>query len=135
MTVSYWRDLDSIAAWKRHADHLMAQRMGRVLKLLDGKLVSTAGPSAAIAAGIDFATGQVVVCMDADLQNDPADIPRLLAKLAEGYDLVSGWRQKRRSVVRPASTPPMLVSDHGLCEDEATLSRSLHIGANSVLIS
>jgi glycosyltransferase involved in cell wall biosynthesis len=54
------------------------------------------GQTAAIAAGIDFATGQVVVCMDADLQNDPADIPRLLAKLAEGYDLVSGWRRKRQ---------------------------------------
>jgi len=54
------------------------------------------GQTAALAAGIDFATGQIVVCMDADLQNDPADIPRLLAKLAEGYDLVSGWRQKRQ---------------------------------------
>jgi glycosyltransferase involved in cell wall biosynthesis len=54
------------------------------------------GQTAAIAAGIDFATGQVVVCLDADLQNDPADIPRLLAKLAEGYDLVSGWRKKRQ---------------------------------------
>ena len=54
------------------------------------------GQTAAIAAGLDFATGQVVVCLDADLQNDPADIPRLLAKLAEGYDLVSGWRQKRQ---------------------------------------
>jgi glycosyltransferase involved in cell wall biosynthesis len=54
------------------------------------------GQTAALAAGIDFATGQVLVCMDADLQNDPADIPRLLDKLAEGYDLVSGWRQKRQ---------------------------------------
>ncbi len=54
------------------------------------------GQTAAISAGIDFATGKVVVCMDADLQNDPADIPRLLAKLAEGYDLVSGWRKKRQ---------------------------------------
>jgi glycosyltransferase involved in cell wall biosynthesis len=54
------------------------------------------GQTAALAAGIDFATGQVVVCLDADLQNDPADIPRLLDKLAEGYDLVSGWRKKRQ---------------------------------------
>jgi len=54
------------------------------------------GQTAAISAGIDFARGQVVVCLDADLQNDPADIPRLLAKLAEGYDLVSGWRQQRQ---------------------------------------
>jgi glycosyltransferase involved in cell wall biosynthesis len=54
------------------------------------------GQTAAISAGIDFASGQVVVCMDADRQNDPADIPQLLAKLAEGYDLVSGWRQQRQ---------------------------------------
>jgi len=54
------------------------------------------GQTAAISAGIDFATGKVVVCMDADLQNDPADIPQLLAKLAEGYDLVSGWRRNRQ---------------------------------------
>jgi len=54
------------------------------------------GQTAAISAGIDFATGQVVVCMDADQQNDPADIPRLLTKLSEGYDLVSGWRKPRQ---------------------------------------
>jgi glycosyltransferase involved in cell wall biosynthesis len=54
------------------------------------------GQTAAIAAGIDFARGQVVVCMDADQQYDPTDIPRLLAKLAEGYDLISGWRQQRQ---------------------------------------
>jgi glycosyltransferase involved in cell wall biosynthesis len=54
------------------------------------------GQTAAISAGIDCARGQVVVCLDADLQNDPADIPRLLAKLEEGYDLVSGWRQERQ---------------------------------------
>jgi glycosyltransferase involved in cell wall biosynthesis len=54
------------------------------------------GQTAAISAGIDWATGKVVICMDADLQNDPADIPRLLAKLDEGYDLVSGWRQQRQ---------------------------------------
>ncbi len=54
------------------------------------------GQTAAISAGIDYARGQVVVCLDADLQNDPADIPRLLAKLEEGYDLVSGWRVNRQ---------------------------------------
>ncbi|MEW6657942.1 MAG: glycosyltransferase family 2 protein [Thermodesulfobacteriota bacterium] len=54
------------------------------------------GQTAAISAGIDGAAGKVVVCMDADLQNDPADIPRLVAKLEEGYDLVSGWRQQRQ---------------------------------------
>jgi glycosyltransferase involved in cell wall biosynthesis len=54
------------------------------------------GQTAAISAGMDHARGEVVVCLDADLQNDPADIPRLLAKLEEGYDLVSGWRRHRR---------------------------------------
>lgn len=53
------------------------------------------GQTAAMAAGFKYATGKVVVSMDADLQNDPADIPRLLLKLEEGYDLVSGWRKNR----------------------------------------
>lgn len=47
-------------------------------------------------AGIDFATGDVIVPMDGDLQNDPADIKRLLDKLEEGYDVVSGWRKERQ---------------------------------------
>ncbi len=54
------------------------------------------GQTAAIAAGIDHAKGDVVVLMDADLQNDPADIPMLIAKLEEGYDVVSGWRKDRQ---------------------------------------
>ncbi|MBN1219130.1 MAG: glycosyltransferase family 2 protein [Anaerolineae bacterium] len=53
------------------------------------------GQTAAFAAGFDRAQGNVVITMDADLQNDPADIPPLLAKLEEGYDIVSGWRVKR----------------------------------------
>jgi glycosyltransferase involved in cell wall biosynthesis len=54
------------------------------------------GQTAALMAGIDHATNDVVVMIDADLQNDPADIPRLLAKLDEGYDVVSGWRKDRK---------------------------------------
>ncbi|MCM0590787.1 MAG: glycosyltransferase family 2 protein [Gloeotrichia echinulata IR180] len=54
------------------------------------------GQTAAMAAGFNFALGKTIVTLDADLQNDPADIPLLLAKLDEGYDLVSGWRQKRQ---------------------------------------
>jgi glycosyltransferase involved in cell wall biosynthesis len=49
-----------------------------------------------MSAGFDYATAKVIVTLDADLQNDPADIPLLLAKLDEGYDLVSGWRQNRQ---------------------------------------
>lgn len=54
------------------------------------------GQTAAIAAGLDHSEGETIVLLDADLQNDPADIPMLLAKLDEGYDLVSGWRKDRK---------------------------------------
>ena len=54
------------------------------------------GKAAALAAGFRHADGDVVVTIDADLQDDPAEIPRLLAKLDEGYDLVSGWKAQRR---------------------------------------
>ena len=54
------------------------------------------GQTAALAAGFEYAHGDVIVSLDGDLQNDPVDIPRLLAKLDEGYDLVNGWRMKRQ---------------------------------------
>ncbi len=54
------------------------------------------GQTAAMYAGFEHATGDVIVTMDADLQNDPEDIPRLLRKLEEGYDIVSGWRKDRK---------------------------------------
>ncbi len=54
------------------------------------------GQTAAMSAGFRIATGKVVVTMDSDLQNDPTDIPRLIEKLEEGYDLVSGWRRERQ---------------------------------------
>lgn len=54
------------------------------------------GQTAAIAAGIDHADGEIIILMDADLQNDPADIPLLLGKINEGYDVVSGWRSDRQ---------------------------------------
>src|SRR2546422_904732 len=54
------------------------------------------GQTAAMSAGIDHARGQILIPMDADLQNDPADIPCLLEKLDEGYDVVSGWRKDRK---------------------------------------
>jgi glycosyltransferase involved in cell wall biosynthesis len=57
------------------------------------------GQTAAMAAGFDAARGEVVVPLDADLQNDPADIPLLLAKLEEGYDVVSGWRRERKDTL------------------------------------
>ena len=54
------------------------------------------GQTAALAAGLAHATGEVIVTLDGDCQNDPADIPRLIAKLEEGYDLVNGWRVNRQ---------------------------------------
>src|SRR5215510_2038013 len=54
------------------------------------------GQTAAMSAGIDYSRGDILVPMDADLQNDPADIARLLEKLDEGYDVVSGWRKDRK---------------------------------------
>ncbi len=54
------------------------------------------GQTAAMAAGFDHASGDIFIPMDADLQNDPLDIPAILAKLREGYDVVSCWRKKRR---------------------------------------
>jgi glycosyltransferase involved in cell wall biosynthesis len=63
------------------------------------------GQTAAIAAGIDHATGEIVILLDADMQNDPADIPMLLAKLDEGYDVVSGWRKDRKDTYLTRTLP------------------------------
>ena len=71
------------------------------------------GQTAAIVAGIDHAAADTIVLMDADLQNDPGDIPMLLAKLDEGYDLVSGWRKERKdNLLRklPSRTANWLIS-------------------------
>lgn len=54
------------------------------------------GQTAAFDAGIKAATGEIIITLDGDLQNDPADIPLLLEKMNEGYDVVSGWRHKRK---------------------------------------
>jgi glycosyltransferase involved in cell wall biosynthesis len=54
------------------------------------------GQTAAMAAGLDHARGEIIVTLDGDLQNDPCDIPLLISKLIEGYDLVSGWRIHRQ---------------------------------------
>ncbi len=53
------------------------------------------GKAAALSAGFQQATGKIIITMDADLQDDPKEIPRMLAKLDEGYDVVSGWKQRR----------------------------------------
>ena len=68
------------------------------------------GQTAAMAAGIDAAKGRVLIPMDADMQNDPADISRLLDKLDEGYDVVSGWRKNRQDKLITRKIPSMLAN-------------------------
>lgn len=69
------------------------------------------GQTAAFGAGFDYARGDVVVTMDADGQNDPADIPRLLAVLEEGdYDLVNGWRQSRKEPFLTRRLPSLVAN-------------------------
>jgi glycosyltransferase involved in cell wall biosynthesis len=68
------------------------------------------GQTAAMAAGIDAAQGNVLIPMDADLQNDPADIIRLLDKLDEGYDVVSGWRKNRQDKLITRKIPSMIAN-------------------------
>src|SRR6267142_6867746 len=68
------------------------------------------GQTAAMAAGIDAASGEVLIPMDADMQNDPADIARLLEKLDEGYDVVSGWRKNRQDKLVTRKIPSMLAN-------------------------
>src|SRR5512133_1678721 len=54
------------------------------------------GQTAAMSAGMEAARGEIVIPMDGDMQNDPADIPRLLSELSRGFDVVSGWRRHRK---------------------------------------
>jgi len=68
------------------------------------------GQTAAIAAGLDYAQGEIIVLLDADMQNDPADIPMMLAKLDEGYDLVSGWRKTRKDNAITRNFPSMIAN-------------------------
>lgn len=68
------------------------------------------GQTAALSAGIAAATGDIIIPMDADLQNDPADIPKLLAKIDEGFDVVSGWRKDRKDAAVSRRLPSMLAN-------------------------
>ena len=69
-----------------------------------------AGQTAAMAAGFEFAKGQRIISMDGDLQNDPADIPKLLEKLDEGYDLVCGWRKERQDKFLTRRVPSIVAN-------------------------
>jgi len=68
------------------------------------------GQTAAMNAGFKYSRGHVVITIDGDLQNDPADIPKLLEKMAEGYDLVSGWRKDRHDTLITRKIPSMVAN-------------------------
>lgn len=68
------------------------------------------GQTAALSAGFDHARGRIIVTMDADLQNDPSDIPKLIEKMDEGYDLVSGWRYDRKDPFINRRLPSMIAN-------------------------
>ena len=68
------------------------------------------GQTAAMACGIEAARGDIIVTMDGDLQNDPADIPRLLAKLDEGYDVACGWRYQRQDKLWARKVPSVVAN-------------------------
>jgi glycosyltransferase involved in cell wall biosynthesis len=68
------------------------------------------GQTAAMSAGFDHAQGEIIITMDGDLQNDPADIPTLLAKISEGYDVVAGWRHMRKDPYISRKLPSMIAN-------------------------
>lgn len=74
------------------------------------KFVRNFGQTAALAAGIDHSRGQIIIPMDADLQNDPGDIKMLLDKLSEGYDVVSGWRKQRHDALFSRKIPSWIAN-------------------------
>jgi len=74
------------------------------------KLKRNFGQTQAMAAGFDLSEGKLIITMDADLQNDPEDIPKLIDKLNEGYDIVSGWRDKRKDPFLTRKLPSMIAN-------------------------
>lgn len=71
---------------------------------------SNAGQTAAMAAGFEFSKGKRIISMDGDLQNDPSDIPKLLEKLDEGYDLICGWRKERQDKLWTRKVPSIVAN-------------------------
>ena len=89
---------------------VLEQLSHKVPELVAVLLRKNYGQTAAMAAGFDVAQGDVIVSLDGDLQNDPADIPMLLAKLREGYDLVSGWRHQRQDAALQRKLPSRIAN-------------------------
>ncbi len=87
--------------------HAVCERDARVEVL---RFPRNYGQTAAIQAGIAHAAGDIVVTMDGDLQNDPADIGRLLARMDEGYDIVAGWRRDRKDSLLTRRLPSLVAN-------------------------
>jgi len=88
----------------------LREAAARVRALRVVRLRGNFGQTAALAAGFDQARGELIVTMDGDGQNDPADIPRLLDKLKEGYDVVSGWRRERQDPLWSRRVPSQMAN-------------------------
>ncbi len=86
----------------------LAERYQRQCKVIHFR--KNFGQTAAMMAGLDYSSGEVIIPIDADSQNDPEDIPRLLEKLNEGYDLVSGWRKNRQDAKLTRKLPSWLAN-------------------------
>ena len=89
---------------------MLEQLSQEVPELVAVLLRKNYGQTAAMAAGFDVAQGDVIISLDGDLQNDPADIPMLLSKLREGYDLVSGWRHQRQDAALQRKLPSRIAN-------------------------
>ncbi len=90
--------------------NVLTQLSENVTEIVGVLLRKNYGQTAAMAAGFDIASGEIVVSLDGDLQNDPADIPLLVNKLREGYDLVSGWRYKRKDPALQRKLPSRIAN-------------------------
>lgn len=89
---------------------LLAERARQDARMTIIRLRRNSGQTAAFAAGFDMARGDVVITMDADMQNDPKDIPLLMEKIDEGYDIVSGWRKDRQDRYLDRKLPSMIAN-------------------------
>ena len=89
---------------------VLSELCKRFPELVVIRFQKNAGQTAAMAAGFEFARGQRIVSMDGDLQNDPGDIPKLLEKLNEGYDLVCGWRKERQDKFLTRRVPSIVAN-------------------------
>ena len=103
--VIYVDDGSTDRSWKVLSDMSLVKTNVKAIKFRRNY-----GQTAAMSAAIDAAQGEIIVPLDADLQNDPVDIPRLLEKINEGYDVVSGWRKNRQDTFVNRKLPSMIAN-------------------------